>query len=73
MSRKANCLDNAVIDNFFGILKSELYYQKKYKSSDKLEKDINEYIEYYNNRIKLNLNKMNPMKCRAHYNYKSNK
>lgn len=73
MSRKGNCLDNAIIENFFGILKSELYYQKKYESSDQLEKDIREYIEYYNNnRIKLNLNGMSPMEYRAHYNNKSN-
>ncbi|AIM38506.1 integrase [Sphingobacterium sp. ML3W] len=73
MSRKGNCLDNAIIENFFGILKSELYYQKKYESTNQLEKDIREYIEYYNNnRIKLNLNGMSPMEYRAHYNNKSN-
>ena len=68
MSRKGNCLDNAIIENFFGILKSELFYLKKYKSIDQLKKEINEYIEYYNNdRIKSNLNKMSPIKYRAHY------
>jgi len=73
MSRKGNCLDNAIIENFFGILKSELHYQKKYESSDQLKQDITEYIEYYNNnRIKLNLNGMSPMQYRAHYNNKSN-
>jgi len=73
MSRKGNCLDNAIIENFFGILKSELYYQKKYESSDQLKKDIKEYIEYYNNnRIKLNLKGMSPIEYRAHYNNKSN-
>lgn len=67
MSRKGNCLDNAIIENFFGILKSELFYLKKYKSIDQLKKEINEYIEYYNNdRIKSNLNKMSPIKYRAH-------
>jgi len=73
MSRKGNCLDNAIIENFFGILKSELYYQKKYESSDQLKKDIRDYIDYYNNkRIKLNLNGMSPMEYRAHYNNKPN-
>jgi putative transposase len=68
MSRKGNCLDNAIIENFFGILKSELFYLKKYKSIDQLKKEINEYIIYYNNdRIKSNLNKMSPIKYRAHY------
>jgi putative transposase len=68
MSRKGNCLDNAIIENFFGILKSELFYLKKYKSIDQLKKEINEYIIYYNkDRIKSNLNKMSPIQYRAHY------
>jgi putative transposase len=68
MSRKGNCLDNAIIENFFGILKSELFYLKKYSSLDQLKKEINEYINYYNNdRIKSNLNKMSPIQYRAHY------
>lgn len=68
MSRKGNCLDNAIIENFFGILKSELYYLKKYHSIEQLKKEIEEYINYYNNdRIKSNLNKMSPIQYRAHY------
>ena len=68
MSRKGNCLDNAIIENFFGILKSELFYLKKYKSINQLKKEIDDYIIYYNNeRIKSNLNKMSPIKYRAHY------
>ena len=68
MSRKGNCLDNAIIENFFGTLKSELFYLKMYKSVDQLKKEINEYINYYNNeRIKSNLNKMSPIQYRAHY------
>lgn len=68
MSRKGNCLDNAVIENFFGILKSELFYLKKYSSIKELEIDIKEYIKYYNNeRIKINLKGMSPVKYRAHY------
>jgi putative transposase len=68
MSRKGNCLDNAVIENFFGILKSELYYLKKYASILQLKKEISEYIHYYNNdRIKLNLNGMSPIQYRAHH------
>ena len=56
MSRKGNCFDNAIIENFFGILKSELFYLKKYNSVTQLKQEIIEYIEYYNNdRIKLNL------------------
>ena len=69
MSRKGNCLDNACAENFFGILKSELYYikEKEYKNIDELEKDIIEYIEYYNNRrIKSKLKGMSPVKYREH-------
>jgi putative transposase len=68
MSRKGNCLDNAVIENFFGILKAELFYLKRYDSIFQLKKEIGEYINYYNNdRIKLNLNGMSPIQYRAHY------
>ena len=68
MSRKGNCLDNAIIENFFGTLKSELYYINKYKSIQQLKSAIQEYITYYNNdRIKLNLKGMSPIQYRAHY------
>mgnify|MGYP002225844531 FL=1 len=57
MSRKATCLDNAVAENFFGLLKTELFYLEKFDSIDQLEKAIIDYIDYYNNRrIKLKLN-----------------
>lgn len=68
MSRKGNCLDNAVIENFFGIVKSELFYLKKYTSVVELKNDIKDYINYYNNdRIKLNLKGMSPVQYRAHH------
>jgi transposase InsO family protein len=68
MSRKGNCLDNAVIENFFGIVKSELFYLKKYDSIFQLKKEITDYINYYNNdRIKLNLKGMSPIQYRAHH------
>ena len=74
MSRKGNCLDNAIMENFFVTLKSELYYQKKYESSNQLKKAVRGYIEYdNNNRIKLNLKGMSSMEYRAHYNSKSKK
>lgn len=67
MSRKGNCLDNAIIENFFGTLKSEMFYTQKFKSIQHLKKEINKYITYYNNeRIKSNLNKMSPIKYRTH-------
>lgn len=68
MSRKGNCLDNAVMENFFGTLKTELFYLKKYKSIEELKKEIKGYITYYNHdRIKLNLNGMSPVQYRAHH------
>ena len=68
MSRKGNCLDNAIIENFFGTLKSEMFYTQKFKSIEELKQEIDKYIIYYNNdRIKSNLNKMSPIKYRAHY------
>ncbi|MCF0065866.1 IS3 family transposase [Dyadobacter sp. LJ419] len=68
MSRKGNCLDNAIIENFFGTIKSELFYLNKYQSIDELKKDIKDYIHYYNkDRIRLNLNGMSPAQYRAHH------
>ena len=68
MSRKGNCLDNAIIENFFGTLKSELFYIQKFASVEELKHEIKQYINYYNNvRIKSNLNKMSPIQYRAHY------
>ena len=56
MSRKGNCLDNAVIENFFGTIKSEMFYTRKFGSIQELKKEIVKYIHYYNNdRIRLNL------------------
>ena len=67
MSRKCNCLDNSLAENFFGLLKSELFYMKDYKTIEELEKDIIEYIDYYNNkRIKGKLKGMSPVQYRTH-------
>jgi len=68
MSRKGNCLDNAIIENFFGTLKAELFYIQKFTGIEELKHEIKQYINYYNKeRIKSNLNKMSPIKYRAHY------
>ncbi|EGA0746946.1 IS3 family transposase, partial [Escherichia coli] len=54
MSRKGNCLDNAVMENFFGHLKEEMYYRRDYRNVEELENAVNEYITYWNQkRIKL--------------------
>ncbi|MBS5776849.1 MAG: IS3 family transposase, partial [Finegoldia magna] len=48
-----NCLDNSPMENFFGILKQEIYYGRTFKSFNELKKTIEEYIKYYNeDRIK---------------------
>ncbi|WP_400190029.1 IS3 family transposase [uncultured Selenomonas sp.] len=48
MSRKGNCLDNSVMENFFGLLKQEIYYGRVYHSYEELKTAIEEYIVYYN-------------------------
>lgn len=66
MSRKANCLDNAAMESFFGTLKSEYFYLNKFTDVEQLRKGIDEYIHYYNHeRIKLKLNGLSPVQYRA--------
>lgn len=66
MSRKGNCLDNAVIENFFGLLKSELFYLKKFKSVEDFIKELKSYIKYYNTkRIKIKLKGLSPVEYRT--------
>jgi putative transposase len=65
MSRKGNCLDNAVAENFFGLLKTEMYHNEVFKSADELIETIKEYIDYYNNkRMKLKLKGLSPIEYR---------
>ncbi len=68
MSRKGNCLDNCMAENFFGLLKSEFYYMNKFSSVEEFKKALVEYIEYYNTeRIKIGLNGLSPVEFRAQY------
>lgn len=61
MSRKGNCLDNAVIENFFGLLKSELLYLQEFQSMDHFKQELTKYLDYYNNhRIKAKLKGLPP-------------
>ena len=65
MSRKGNCLDNSPMENFFGILKQEIYYGKKFYSYEELKETIEDYIEYYNkSRIKEKLGYLSPIEYR---------
>lgn len=50
MSRKGTCLDNAVIENFFDFLKSELFYLQEFQSMEHFKQEFTEYLNYYNNR-----------------------
>ena len=65
MSRKGNCLDNSIMENFFSIIKQEMYNKKVFYSFEELEQAIIEYIYYYNHkRIKEKLNFMSPVEYR---------
>lgn len=69
MSRKATCADNATMENFFGLLKQEMYYGEELMSYEELKKKIEGYIHYYNHeRIKQKLAGMSPVKYRTHAN-----
>lgn len=65
MSRKGNCYDNAIMENFFGIMKQEMYYGYVYYSYEELKDAIEKYIDYYNNqRIKQKLFWKSPVEYR---------
>ena len=67
MSRKGNCLDNSPMENFFGILKQEMYHGEALCSFNKLKAKIARYMDYYNNkRIKQKLAGMSPVQYRIH-------
>ncbi|PWA13411.1 IS3 family transposase [Pueribacillus theae] len=67
MSRKGNCYDNAVIESFFGIMKSEFLYLKEFESVEHFKKELEKYIDYYNHkRIKAKLKGMSPVQYRVH-------
>jgi putative transposase len=66
MSRKANCLDNAAMESFFGTLKSEFFYLNKFDSIEMLQAGLGQYIHYYNHeRIKSKLKGLSPVKFRT--------
>ena len=66
MSRKGNCLDNAVMENWFGIMKTEFFYQKKFDDVGSFKTELKEYIHYYNHdRIKQKLKGLSPVQYRT--------
>jgi putative transposase len=67
MSRKGNSMDNGMMENFFGLLKTEMFYDQeyKYKTLDELISSIDDYIYYYNyDRIKVKLKGLSPVNYR---------
>ena len=67
MSRKGNCLDNSLMENFFGVMKNEMFYGHEYEfeSLDQLKEAMIRYIDYYNNRrIKCKLKGLSPVQYR---------
>jgi len=65
MSRKGNCLDNAIMEYFFGLLKSELLYLRKFENIEEFKLELEKYIDYYNNnRIKSKLKGLSPVQYR---------
>lgn len=67
MSRKGNCYDNSVMENFFGIMKSEFLYLKEFESVEQFKIELEKYINYYNTkRLKAKL-KMSPVQYRTHF------
>ena len=67
MSRKGNCMDNGIMENFFGRLKVEMYYGEKFESTRKFIQPLKAYIHYYSNdRFSLELKGMSPVQYRAH-------
>lgn len=68
MSRKGNSLDNGMVENFFSVLKREMFYgyENLYKSASDLIQTIHQYIYYYNNdRIKVKLKGLSPVQYRT--------
>ena len=68
MSRVGKCIDNGPMEGFWGILKRERYYGKRFQSREKLVEMIEEYIFYYNNRrLQRNLGVLTPMEKHLSY------
>ncbi|WP_115632237.1 IS3 family transposase [Actinobacillus ureae] len=66
MSRKGNGLDNGAMESFFGRLKTECYFGKRFETFEQLEKVIHAYIHYYNNeRIQVKLKGLSPVQYRT--------
>ncbi len=68
MSRVGRCIDNGSMEGYRGIIKSEMYYLKKFTSKEKLTDAIEAYIVYYNTqRYQFRLNCMTPIEYHEAY------
>jgi putative transposase len=66
MSRKGNCLDNAAMESFFAVLKTEFFYLNKFSSVAELQAGLKQYIHYCNHdRIKMKLKGLSPVQYRT--------
>lgn len=66
MSRKANCFDNAMAENFFGHLKSEMFHHNRFDSVEAFTAALDDYICWYNfDRISIKLEGLSPVQYRA--------
>ena len=69
-SRKGNCIDNSIMENFFGIMKKEMFYgyEKDFKTLEELKIAMIKYINYYNNkRINKKRKGLSPLEYRQQY------
>ena len=67
MSRVGRCIDNGPMEAFWGTLKSEMYYLRKFSTFEELEQAIDEYIKFYNTkRLQKKLKGMAPVEYRSH-------
>ena len=67
MSRKGNCLDNAVMESFFGRLKAECFYGREFNTREEIVNAVRDYLDYYNHRrIQLKLKGLSPIQYRLH-------
>lgn len=68
MSRKGNCHDNAAMESFFSLVKTEFFYLSEFKSAKQLRRGLTAYIRYYNeHRIKMQLGGLSPVAYRTQH------
>ena len=66
MSRRANCLDNSIAENFFGHVKEELFNHDRFDSVEEFTAALDEYLGWYNTtRISTTLKGLSPVEYRA--------